>query len=82
MIIELTSFFIENGIAHVEAVLEDARLLYSQALWSPQEYGPGLCYTSFDVDEAETIPIHQPDLVQYLESMCLDWELIPADQLI
>ena len=82
MIIELTSFFIENGIAHVEAVLEDARLLYSQTLWSPQEYGPGLCYTSFNVDEAETIPIHQPDLVQYLESMCLDWELIPADQLI
>jgi len=81
MIIELTSFFIENGIAHVEAVLEDARLLYSQTLWSPQEYGPGLCYTSFDVDKAETIPIHQPDLVQYLESMCLDWELIPADSL-
>jgi hypothetical protein len=82
MIIELTSFFIENGIAHVEAVLEDARLLYSQTLWSPQEYGPGLCYTSFDVDEAETIPIHQPDLVQYLESMCLTWELVPSDALI
>jgi len=82
MIIELTSFFIENGVAHVEAVLEDARILCTQTLYDPQEYGPGLCYASFDVDEAETIPIHQPDLIQHLESMCLDWELIPADQLI
>lgn len=82
MIIELTSFFIENGIAHAEAVLEDARLIYPKTFWDPDEYGPGLCYAHFDVDQAETIPIHHPDLIQYLESMCLNWELIPSDALI
>ena len=80
MIIELTSFLIENGIAHVEAVLEDARI-YPQTLWSPQDYGPGLCYAHFDVDKTETIPIHEPDLIQYLESMCLNWELIPDQEI-
>lgn len=82
MITKITSFFIENGIAHVEAIVEDARCIYPQTYWNPNECGPGLCYTSFDVDEAETIPIHYPDLIQYLESMSLDWELIPADQLV
>lgn len=81
MITEITSFFIENGIAHVEAIVEDAHCIYPQTFWNPNEYGPGLCYTSFDVDEAKTIPIHYPDFIQYLESMSLDWELIPSDQL-
>lgn len=82
MIIEITSFRIKNGIAHVEAVIEDARLICGSTFWDPKEYGPGLCYASFDVDGNDTIPIHEPDLVKYLEDMSLNWELIPADQLI
>jgi hypothetical protein len=82
MIIELTSFIVENGIAHVEAVIEDARLICRSTFWDPEEYGPGLCHASFDVDGGDSLPIHEPDLIQYLEEMPLDWELIPADQLI
>lgn len=79
-IIEINSFMIENGIAHVQAVLEDVRRIYPQTLWSPAEYGPGLCHTSFDVDQADTIPIHYPDLIEYLESIPTEWKLIPDQE--
>jgi len=82
MIIELISFEIENDIVHVEAIVENAQVVFRQTFWEPAEYGPGLCYAHFDVDKTESIPIHEPDLIKYLESMSLDWEFIPDSETV
>ena len=82
MIIKLTSFEIENDIVHVEAIVEDAQIVFRQTFWEPAEYGPGLCSTSFMLDKTDSIPIHEPDLIKYLESMSLDWELIPDSETV
>ena len=82
MIIELTLFEIKNDIVHVEAIVEDAQIVFRQTFWEPAEYGPGLCSASFVLDKAESIPIHKPDLIKYIESMSLDWRLVPNSEVI
>lgn len=75
---QIESIFSESGIVKVSAVIEDSILLYSQTLYDPAEYGPALCEASFELSEDEILPDDEQELVQYLESLDLDWILLDS----
>ena len=58
----------------ITAVLEDARVAYRQTMESPEEYGPGLCKTSFWLNKGEILPTDENDLIAFLSEMHLSWE--------
>ncbi len=63
----------------VKAVIEDSVQTYAATLIDPPEYGPALCEASFELEENEILPKDEDDLIDYLESLNLDWEVIPED---
>jgi hypothetical protein len=64
----------------VKAVVEDSVQTYAATLIDPPEYGPALCEASFELEENEILPKDEDDLIDYLESLNLDWEIIPEDE--
>ena len=60
----------------VTAVVEDARITHQQTMESPEEYSPGLCKTSFWLNEGETLPTDETELIRFLSEMHLSWEPI------
>jgi hypothetical protein len=68
----------ENYVT-VRAVVEDVVQTYSATLYDPPEYGPALCEASFELEENEIIPRDEDQLIEYLESLNLDWEVVPED---
>jgi hypothetical protein len=60
----------------VTAVIEDARITHQQTMESPEEYGPGLCKTSFWLNANEILPTDENDLIAFLSEMHLSWEPI------
>jgi hypothetical protein len=69
----------EKDEVTVTAVVEDVKLVYSATLYDPAEYGPGLCKALFYLDEDETLPSDEEQLIEYLENLNLDWELVSDD---
>jgi hypothetical protein len=63
----------------VTAVVEDSKLVYSATKFDPPEYGPGLCESSFYLDDDEILPEDEDELIDYLEKLDLTWELVPDD---
>lgn len=64
----------------VKAIVEDSVQTYAATLIDPPEYGPALCEASFELEENEILPKDEDDLIEYLESLNLDWEVIPEDE--
>ena len=58
----------------ITAVLEDARVTHRQTIESPEEYGPGLCKTSFWLNKGEVLPTDEKELIEFLSEMHLSWE--------
>jgi hypothetical protein len=75
---QIESIFSESGVVKVSAVIEDSILMYSQTLYDPAEYGPAICEASFELDEDEILPDDEDELIQFLESLDLDWILIDS----
>lgn len=65
--------------AYVEAIIEDAVQIAQQTLTDPAEYGPAVCSARFVLDEGEKLPEDDDELIEYLESLNLDWEPLPKD---
>jgi len=63
----------------VTAVVEDARVVFPATRFEPEEYGPALCEAAFYLDEGELLPKDDEELITYLESLNLDWEVISMD---
>ncbi len=64
----------------VEAVIEDMVVLYASTYRDPAEYGPALCSTTFSLEENEILPRDEDQLIAYLESMNLEWQVIPKEE--
>jgi hypothetical protein len=77
-ILSIETFYIEDGYVNVMAVVEDMKLLYNQTIDDPPEYAPALCETSFEVDydALDEVVANDDLLIQYLETLDLDWEVI------
>lgn len=59
----------------VRAIVEDMVVLYSQTMESPAEYGPAMCETSFSLNEDEVLPEEDDELIDYLNSLDLNWNI-------
>lgn len=70
----------ENDFVTVKAVVEDMVLIYPATNSDPEEYGPALCEASFNLEENELLPKDDDQLIDYLESLNLDWNIIPKDE--
>ena len=77
LVIESTE--IKDDYVTVEAIIGDMALIYRGSNWHPPEYAPALCRASFYLDEGEQIPTCEAGFCSYLDSLDLDWELIPID---
>jgi len=58
----------------VTAIIDDAVLVYNQTLVDPPEYGPGLCITSFILENVDFDLNNEKDLKDFLKDA--DWEIL------
>jgi hypothetical protein len=79
MIVSIDEIKQEDDLVFVRAVVEDAVQTYSQTYYEPAEYGPALCEASFELDEDGELPKNEEDLLDYLNSLNLSWEVLPKD---
>jgi hypothetical protein len=68
----------ENEI-YVQAVVEDMVQIYAQTYYEPAEYGPALCEASFSLSDDEVLPVNEDEIIDYLESLELEWKIIKDD---
>lgn len=78
-VLAIESTTIKDDYVTVEAIIEDVALIYGGGNWHPPEYAPALCRAGFYLDEGEQIPTCEAGFCSYLDSLDLDWELIPID---
>jgi hypothetical protein len=69
----------KDDCVNVKAIVEDCVEIYPATNIDPAEYGPALCETTFYLDEDETLPKDEEDLIDYLENLNLDWKVLPRD---
>lgn len=67
---------IENNHVTVTAVVEDMCLLRRATRDDPDQWGPGLCSTSFELADYESIPTDEAGFCSYLDRLDPQWELI------
>ena len=79
MILSIDEIKQEDDLVSVRAVVEDAIQTYSQTYYDPPEYGPALCESSFYLDEEEILPKDEEQLLNYLNSLDIFWEVLPKD---
>lgn len=79
-----------DGTSHwiVTATIADAVLTiparyHPAALASPDEYGPAVCVSAFQLESGETPPPvdgTQHDQIEYISNLDLDWDPIDYDK--
>ncbi len=79
MILSIDEIKQEDDLVSVRAVVEDAVQTHSQTYYDPPEYGPALCESSFYLDEDEILPKDEEQLLNYLNSLDIFWEVLPKD---
>jgi hypothetical protein len=67
---------IENNHVTVTALVEDMQLVALAHRDSPEEWVPGLCSTSFELADDESIPTDEAGFCSYLDRLDPQWELI------
>ena len=63
----------------VRAIVEDMVEVHSATFIDPPEYGPALCETTFELYEDDVLPENEDELVDYLNSLNLDWTVLSKD---
>ena len=76
-ILSIEEVSIQDDVVEVKAIIEDASLRYTATYFDPPEYEPALCYSSFTLDEE--LPVDDNELLEYIESLDLDWEVVEDD---
>ena len=78
-VLTIESTEINDDYVTVHAIIGDAGLIHRGTRWDPPEYAPALCKASFYLDEGEHVPTSEAGFCSYLDSLDLDWELVPID---
>jgi hypothetical protein len=78
-VLAIESTTVKDDLVTVEAIIGDAGLISRGTRWTPPEYAPALCRAVFYLDEEEHIPTCEDGFCSYLDSLDLDWDLIPVD---
>jgi hypothetical protein len=79
MILSIDEIKQKDDLVSVRAVVEDVIQTYSQTYYDPPEYGPALCESSFYLDEDKILPKDEEQLLNYLNSLDIFWEVLPKD---
>jgi hypothetical protein len=79
MILSIDEIKQEDDLVFIRAVVEDVVQTYSQTYYEPAEYGPALCEASFYLDEDGELPKIEEQLLEYLNSLDISWEVLPKD---
>jgi hypothetical protein len=70
----------ENGIKSYTksftAVVEDMCLLRRATRDDPDQWGPGLCSTSFELADDQSIPTDEDGFCSYLDQLDPQWQLV------
>jgi len=74
MEIQKVYFNEETKQVTVTALVEDMVLTHSQTYYDPPEYGPAICETTFDLDDADVNLDDEEELVSYLYDA--DWNIV------
>jgi hypothetical protein len=77
--ISIETIFVEDNLVNVIAVVEDAAVVFKATYYDPEELGPGLCSARFYLDEYETLPDDENQLLDYINDLQLDWTLIQPE---
>jgi len=67
---------IDNNHVTVTAVVEDMRLLRRATRDDPDQWGTGLCSTSFELADHKSIPTDEDGFCSYLDQLDPQWQLV------
>ena len=67
---------IEDNRVTVTAIVEDMCLLRRATRDDPDQWGPGLCSTSFELADDQSIPTDEDGFCSYLDRLNPQWELV------
>jgi len=67
---------IDNNHVTVKAVVEVMHLLRRATRDDPDQWGPGLCSTTFELADDESIPTDEDDFCSYLDRLNPQWQLV------
>ena len=67
---------IDNNRVTVTAIVEDMQLLRRATRKDPDQWGPGLCSTSFELADNESIPTDEDGFCSYLDQLNPQWQLV------
>lgn len=68
-----------DGYCTVQALVEDAVLLYQATRFDPAEYGPALCEATVPMPDDTPVFKDENDLIKYLEHLQPEWSLVDLD---
>lgn len=60
----------------IRAIVEDMALEQRGDYFNPPEYGPALCESRFLLEKEELLPHDDNNLMEFLDSLDLDWEIV------
>jgi hypothetical protein len=78
-ILSIESINLDENCVTVTAVVEDVKIKYFANRIDPPEYQPALCISSFELEEDEVLPVDDHELLEYIESRDLNWEMMEED---
>mgnify|MGYP006281990993 CR=1 FL=1 len=68
----------ENEV-FVRAIVEDMIEVHPPTMEDPAEYGPAVCEATFELSEDDVLPEDEDELMSYLDSLDLDWNVLSKD---
>jgi hypothetical protein len=75
-VLSIEDIFVEDDLVNVIAVVEDSIVTFKATYFDPEELGSGLCSARFCLDEDETLPTDENELLKFIDSLDLEWNLI------
>jgi hypothetical protein len=76
MILSIENISVQDDVVNVEAIVEDSCVVFKATRFDPEELGPGLCSASFTLSEDEKLPDDEDELVDFIDSLDLEWQLV------
>jgi hypothetical protein len=75
-VISIEKIIIDDDYVTVNAIVENMRLRYSSTYYEPEEWEPALSSSSFYLSENEELPTDDEELLNYINSLDLDWNIL------
>ena len=78
-ILEILEIEIEEDCVNVRAVVDEMITIRGQTYFEEEQFAPGVCEASYELEEGEVFPETEKEQIKFLEELDLDWDLIELD---